>query len=124
MSTAITTISQAQKALISGESTPTKLVESTLAAIKKTDAVLRANITVCHDEALLRAQELESLIGTPEGKAMPLLGIPLSVKDVFCTKGISTTAASKMLANFTPPYSAHIVELLEKAGAIIVAKTK
>ena len=123
MSTAITTISQAQKAILSGEITPTKLVESTLTAINTTDAVLQANITVCKEEALLRAKTLESLIGTPEGKNMPLLGIPLSVKDVFCTKGIATTAASKMLANFTPPYSAHIVEQLEKAGAIIVAKT-
>ena len=123
MSTAITTISQAQKAIFSGESTPTQLVESSLAAIENTDGVLHANITVCREEALLRAKGLEAVLGTPKSQDMPLLGIPISVKDVFCTKGIATTAASKMLAHFTPPYSAHIVDKLEEAGAIIVAKT-
>ncbi|HMV19573.1 MAG TPA: Asp-tRNA(Asn)/Glu-tRNA(Gln) amidotransferase subunit GatA, partial [Rhodocyclaceae bacterium] len=53
----------------------------------------------------------------------PLTGIPLAHKDVFCTEGVLTTCASKMLANFVSPYDAHVVSLLKAAGAVMVGKT-
>ena len=123
MSHAITTITQAQKAIAQGQITPSELVQKALDTIEKTDKTLHANITVCHERALAKAKEFDALVGTASAADKPLLGIPLSVKDVFCTQGILTTAASKMLNNFIPPYSAHIVQKLEDAGAILVAKT-
>ena len=55
-------------------------------------------------------------------KDKPLMGVPILMKDVFCTKDLKTTAGSKILENFVPPYSAEVVERLEKAGAIILGK--
>ena len=62
---------------------------------------------------------LEDAEQAPEG---PLRGVPLGIKDMFCTRGIRTTAASRMLENFIPPYEATVVDRLKKAGALILGK--
>jgi aspartyl-tRNA(Asn)/glutamyl-tRNA(Gln) amidotransferase subunit A len=82
---------------------------------------LNAFITVDRDGALAAAREADARIAS--GKAGALTGIPLAHKDVFCTEGVLTTCASKMLGNFISPYDAHIVSLLKSAGAVSLGKT-
>ena len=102
-----------------GEVRPSEAVEASLARIAATDNKIRACLTVCGDEARNAAADLE-ISGPDPRKA--LWGVPVSVKDVLCTKGVRTTAASRMLENFLPPYDAFVVERLKNAGAILVAK--
>ena len=79
---------------------------------KQRNPHLNAFITL-NDQLLKEAEKV------PEG---PLRGVPLGIKDLFCTRGIRTTAASRMLENFVPPYEATVVEKLKKAGALILGK--
>ncbi len=85
------------------------------------DDKLNAFITICEDEAISKAKEADKKIN--EGIELPLLGVPISLKDIYLTKGIKTTAASKVLNNYIPQYSAPAVEKLEESGAIIIGKT-
>ncbi|MDR1982781.1 MAG: Asp-tRNA(Asn)/Glu-tRNA(Gln) amidotransferase subunit GatA [Holosporaceae bacterium] len=82
---------------------------------------LNAFITVCADRALGSAKKSDQRIA--EGKAMELEGIPLAIKDLFLTKGIKTTAGSKMLYNFIPPYESTVTKKLLDAGAVFLGKT-
>ena len=100
------------------------VVEITKAAldnIDKTDKNYKAFVTVCHDEALKQAEEVQKKIddGT---LTSPLAGVPMAVKDNMCTKGILTTASSKILTGFKPFYNATAVEKLEKAGGVLLGK--
>lgn len=119
----VSTIAQAQRAIADKLTSPSELVADTLQKIEQSDKALNANITICKETALKRAQELDQMARSGQKGSMPLLGVPISVKDLLCTKGIRTTAASKMLENFIPAYDAHVVSKLEKAGAVIVAKS-
>ena len=78
-------------------------------------------ITVCEDSAIMQAKEIDS--NFEEYKNKPLLGVPISVKDVISTKNIKTTAGSKILNNYIPPYDAFVVDKLKDAGAIIISKS-
>ncbi|RUM89745.1 MAG: Asp-tRNA(Asn)/Glu-tRNA(Gln) amidotransferase GatCAB subunit A [Thermodesulfatator sp.] len=92
-----------------------------LERIERLDPKIRAYITVCAEEALQEAEEADRRLSA--GEDLPLLGIPLAIKDNICTRGIRTTCASKILENFVPPYDATVVERLKAAGAIILGKT-
>ncbi len=81
---------------------------------------LNAFITVDREGALAAARAADARIAA--GSAGPLTGIPLAHKDVFCTEGVLTTCGSKMLTNFVSPYDAHVVSLLEAAGAVSLGK--
>ncbi|MDR0366952.1 MAG: Asp-tRNA(Asn)/Glu-tRNA(Gln) amidotransferase subunit GatA [Rickettsiales bacterium] len=82
---------------------------------------LNAFITETADIAAVQAQESDKRYA--DGSARPLDGIPLGIKDLFCTKGVLTTAASRMLANFTPGYESTVTERLFSAGAAMLGKT-
>ena len=100
-------------------------VEVCRAALDRLDAVnasLNAFNLVARDRALARAAEIDR--GRAAGDALgPLDGVPVVVKDNLCVRGMRTTASSRILEYFVPPYTATAVERLEAAGAVIVGKT-
>ena len=102
----------------SGQTTAVAAVERSLDRIKQLEPTLSAFNTVIAERAIERARQLDA--GAPNG---PLHGVPIAIKDNMCTAGVPTTASSKILAGFRPPYNATVVERLERAGAIIVGKT-
>jgi len=97
-------------------------VEACLERITSAEPSIGAFITVTAERALDRARALDATRakGGPLG---PLHGVPVALKDNICTAGVPTTAASKILRGFIPPYDAHVVQRLEAAGAVIVGKT-
>lgn len=101
------------------------LVEHYLSQITKNNENLNAFITVATEGAYKKAKELDRiLIDNPNAlHEFPLLGVVLSVKDIYLTEGLRTTAASKVLESYVPQYSATVVTRLENAGAIIIGKT-
>lgn len=101
------------------------VVEATKAVldnIEKRDEQYNCFVTVCKDEALAKAEEIQKSIDRGE-MTSPLAGVPMGIKDNMCTKGIQTSCASKMLDKFKPIYTATAVKNLENAGAIMVGKT-
>ena len=104
------------------ELSATDLTRAVLSRIAAEDGDLHAFLTVAEDDALRAAAASDARLaaGTATG---PLDGIPVAVKDVIATAGIRTTAASRMLADFVPPYDATVTARLKAAGAVIVGKT-
>jgi len=98
-----------------------ELTKAQLDRIEKVDQKVESYITVCHDEALKKAEEIQKKIDSGEINS-PLAGIPMAIKDNICTKGVTTTCASRMLYNFVPPYNATVVEKLNSQGAVLVGK--
>ncbi len=115
------TIHELQDMLKKGTSTAGAVTESVLGRIKSVDDKVRAYITITGDVARARAAAADKLFAA-KGAVLPLLGIPIAVKDNMCTEGIRTTCASKILANFIPPYDATVVRKLKQAGSVICGK--
>lgn len=112
------TIAEAHKKLKSGEITALQLTQAVFERIKKVEAKVEAYLTLTEEEALSQAKEIDR-----KGDfSHYLTGIPVAIKDVFCTKGVKTTAGSKMLENYIPPYDATVIEKLKKVGAIMIGK--
>ena len=108
-------------AFVDGATTATAICEAVLARIAAQNGELGAMLAVDESAVLRRAAALDGL--ADRRLAGPLAAVPVAVKDNLCTAGLTTTAGSRVLANFVPPYSATAVERLERAGAIIVGKT-
>jgi len=97
----------------------TELTQAYLDRIKATDDKLHAYITITPEVALEQAKKIDE-----KGDYSGILeGIPMNLKDVVCTAGIKTTACSKILENFVPPYNAHVYDRLLDAGSILLGKT-
>ena len=107
-------------AIRQGEVSPTQAARAALDRMEETKEN-GAFVAVTADRALDRAREIEGQIaaGTLAG---PLAGVPMALKDNICTKGVSTTCASKILTGFVPPYDATLVERLEEQGAVCLGK--
>jgi aspartyl-tRNA(Asn)/glutamyl-tRNA(Gln) amidotransferase subunit A len=113
------TISEIREAIASRALSATELCRATLDRIESVTA-LNAFNHVAAERALARAEAIDQ--AGPAG-AGPLAGVPVALKDNMCVRGMRTTASSKILDTFVPPYDATVVQRLEAAGAIVVGKT-
>jgi aspartyl-tRNA(Asn)/glutamyl-tRNA(Gln) amidotransferase subunit A len=99
-----------------------EVTRTQLARIDALDEKVKAYITVDREGALAQARKVDEKIARGASPGA-LAGIPLALKDNICTKGLLTTCASRILANFVPPYDAHVVEKIRAADGIILGKT-
>lgn len=97
-----------------------ELTQAYLDQIQRIDPQVRAFITVTADQAMEQARAADA--ARAQGEDKPLLGLPLAIKDVISTKGIETTAASKILKGYVPPYDATVVARLKDAGMVNLGK--
>lgn len=114
-------IAEARAKLDSGEITAVELTVACLAQIEKYNGEYNALLTVCREEALAEAVVADKRIKS--GETGDLLGIPYVAKDNYLTKGVRTTAASKILENYKAPYDATIIKKLREVGAVLLGKT-
>ena len=110
------------------ESKPSEWVEHSLSQIKQVDGDIGAFLTTTEESALERAklldeQSMNVLSDSHSGSSLQLFGVPYALKDNMCTEGIRTTAASRILENYIPPYSATAANKLVHSGGILVGKT-
>lgn len=115
------TIKEAKEGLKKKEFSSVELTKACLDEIKKIEPKINAFVTVTTDEAIENAKKADNLIS--QKADLPLLGIPLTIKDNFCTKNIRTTASSEILDDFIPPYDATVVSRLRNAGIVLLGKT-
>src|SRR6195256_4191047 len=119
--TAGLTIDEIRSAMTEERTTATALAKDFYERIRKEDSEIGAFLTLCEDRALKQAGLIDQMAA--EGQPLPpLAGIPEAIKDVMVTSGVRTTAGSKILENFIPPYDCTAVARLEAAGAIILGK--
>jgi aspartyl-tRNA(Asn)/glutamyl-tRNA(Gln) amidotransferase subunit A len=104
-----------------GETTPSQAARAYLERIESLDPKVKAYLTVTAEAALAEAAEADRRLAATALRG-PLDGVPLALKDVFCTRGVETTCGSKILKGFRPPYDATVVARLRAAGAVILGK--
>ena len=114
------TITKANELLNNGDITSRELTHSILDRIAAVDGKIDAFLTVSEETALQQADQADAMIAA--GKGTPLTGIPLGIKDLMCTRELTTTCGSQILNNFVPPYDATVIKKLKAAGAVIVGK--
>ncbi len=115
------TIAEASDRLRRREISAVELTRACLDRIAAVDSRLNAFITVTEKEALEQARAADHRLSS--GQAPALCGIPLGIKDIYCTSGVRTTCASKILETFVPPFDATTIAKLRAEGAVFVGKT-
>ncbi len=120
------TIKEIHQAVLKNKATFSQITDYFLQRIEKYNPSLNAFITITAEKAREDAKKADEIFAK-EGKAAfeeyPLLGIPYAAKDLYLTKGVRSTAGSKVLENYIADYSATVVEKLEEAGAVLLGKT-
>jgi aspartyl-tRNA(Asn)/glutamyl-tRNA(Gln) amidotransferase subunit A len=115
------TIHETSERLVAGDLTAVALTEAILSRIQAVDGEVKAYLALQPERALEQARAADA--ARAEGEKGVLLGIPIAIKDVLCTQGMPTTAGSRILEGFVPPYDATVVTRLQEAGAVIPGKT-
>ena len=116
------TLLEAAGALRRRQVSSAELTAAALKQIERANPATNAFITVMADSARERARQADEELARGEARG-PLHGIPIALKDLFCTKGMRTTGGSKLFADYMPDYDATVVEWLDAAGAVVVGKT-
>ena len=114
------TISSLAAQLDAGHVSSRELVEDAIARTERLNQELNAVIALDKPGALAAAEKADK--ARADGATSPLLGVPMLHKDIFCTRGVQTSCASKMLADFVPPYDATVVKKLDDAGMVSLGK--
>ncbi len=102
------------------EASPVDVTRAYLDAIAKFNPRLNAYISVIDDQAIEQAHEAEKMIAA--GRQEPLTGVPLAIKDIICTEGVTTTCGSKILNKFIPPFDSTVMAKLKTKGAVVLGK--
>jgi aspartyl-tRNA(Asn)/glutamyl-tRNA(Gln) amidotransferase subunit A len=114
-------IDAVRSAIMEERTTAAGLASEFYGRIKERDPAIGAFLTLCEERAMKQAQLIDQMAA--EGQPLPpLAGVPIAIKDVMVTSGVRTTAGSKILENFIPPYDCTAVARLEAAGAVILGK--
>jgi aspartyl-tRNA(Asn)/glutamyl-tRNA(Gln) amidotransferase subunit A len=122
MDIGLLTVEATRTAIAERQFTASALVDAFYNKIRSEGPDIGAYLTLSEERAYAQAQRVDDVVG--RGKALPpLAGVPIAIKDVISTKGVRTTAGSKILANYVAPYNATVVDRLESAGAVILGKT-
>ncbi|MFN3868274.1 MAG: Asp-tRNA(Asn)/Glu-tRNA(Gln) amidotransferase subunit GatA [Hyphomicrobiaceae bacterium] len=114
------TLAEARAGLVAKDFTAKELTAAHVAAIEKANGALNAYVLTTPEMALEQAAAADTRIA--RGEARALEGLPLGIKDLFCTKGVRTTACSKILDGFTPTYESTVTQNLWDAGAVMLGK--
>jgi aspartyl-tRNA(Asn)/glutamyl-tRNA(Gln) amidotransferase subunit A len=114
------TLAQARDGLRARDFTSRALTEAHLAAIEALNPRLNAYVTVTAEQALAQADAADAALD--RGAQAPLTGVPLAIKDLFCTAGVRTTAGSRILGPFVPPYESTVTANLLRDGAVFLGK--
>ena len=116
------TAAQMAEALAKGETTSVELTQAHLDRVAEVDGQVKAFLHVDTEGALAQAKDVDARRAKGE-KLSPIAGIPLALKDVLAQKGVPTTAGSKILQGWRPPYDSTVVSKLKDAGVVIMGKT-
>ncbi|HEY1801596.1 MAG TPA: Asp-tRNA(Asn)/Glu-tRNA(Gln) amidotransferase subunit GatA [Terriglobales bacterium] len=115
------TIDSVRSAIQERKATAASFAEAHYAKIASDDPQIGAYLALCKDRAMAKASEIDVLAA--KGEKLPALaGVPVGIKDVMVTRGVPTTAGSKILGNYLPPYDCTAVARLEAAGAVVLGK--
>ena len=117
----LNTIDEVRSAIRDRRTTATTLAQNFYSKIEATDSAIGAYLTLSKDRALQKASAIDALAAKGDDLP-PLAGVPVGIKDVMVTQGVRTTAGSKVLQSFIPPYDCTAVIRLEAAGAVVLGK--